>query len=454
MKRYQQVLVLAVTIVLFLGVVPTSFAANATVTVDYRTRKQTVSGFGASITWTANDLSRFSAADQATILNLLYSTSSPSAGISIIRAGSMLCEFNPSPGIYDWNHALIQSEINWMSRVKSTYGINQFMVTTWTPPAYTKDNNSCSGGSVLPARYPDLANTMVLWMQNARTALGQEVNAWSVQNEPATSTSYDSALYTPQQFIDFVNGYLKPAMVNAGLTSKIVLPEPSVYGGASYFDSSWATPLLSNAQMNANLDILATHGYGATSNLADPSQAALLYNKPIWETEISNLNSRYSGSISEALGWADSIYGALNSGNFSAWFWWWSLNYNNSNEGLIQYNNSTFTYQVPKRLYVIGNFARFIRPGAVVLASTSSSANVKVTAVQPVSGTVTVVLTNPSKQAITATVSFSGAASLPVSVTPYRTSSTENQVPLTSLPVNGGSVTITLPAQSVVTLVG
>jgi O-glycosyl hydrolase len=121
---------------------------------------------------------------------------------------------------------------------------------------------------------------------------------------------------------------------------------------------------------------------------------------------------------------------------------------------LIQYNNSTFTYQVPKRLYVIGNFARFIRPGAVVLASTSSSANVKVTAVQPVSGTVTVVLTNPSKQAITATVSFSGAASLPVSVTPYRTSSTENQVPLTSLPVNGGSVTITLPAQSVVTLVG
>ncbi len=430
-------------------------AATANVTVDYSQPKQTLAGFGGSITWTANDLSNFSAADQTAILDDLYNTSMPSAGLSIIRAGSMLCQFEPSAGTYNFNDPLIQSEMNWMNRVKSTYGVNQFMVTTWTPPAFMKSNGSCSnGGSVLTQYYPDLANTMVLWMQDAKAQLGQEVNIWSTQNEPSTSTSYDSASYTPAQFISFVTGYLKPAMVNAGLTSKLMLPEPAVYGGASYFDSNWGDPLLSNAQMDADLDILATHGYGSTSNLADPSQSAIQYNKPIWMTEISTTSGSYSGTITEALNWADSIYGALNTGNFRAWLWWWCMNYNNDNEGLIQYNNTTFTYQVPKRLYVIGNFSRFMRPGSIVLTTSTSNSNLEPTAVQPTSGSVAVVLTNKSKQNITTTVTFKGISTLPSSLTPYRTSSTENQAVLSPVPVSGGTVTITIPAQSVVTLVG
>ncbi len=429
-------------------------AASASISVDYTRPKQTITGFGASITWLASDLNNFSAADQTAILNTLYSTTGPSAGLSIIRAGSMLCEFNPSPGVYNWNHSLIQGEISWMNRVKSTYGINNFMVTTWTPPSWMKDNNSCSnGGSVLPQHYPDLANTMVLWMQNAQTSLGQEVNIWSVQNEPTTSTSYDSASYTPQQFIDFVTGYLKPAMQNAGRTSKIMLPEPAVYGGASYFDSNWTTPLLGNATMNAELDIVATHAYGSTSNLADQSKAVSQYHKPMWMTEVSTTSGTYSGTISEALGWADSIYGALNSGGFNAWLWWWAINYSNDNEGLIQYSNTNWTYQVPKRTYVLGNFSRFIRPGSVVLTSTSNNSNIQVTAVQPVTGSVAVVLTNKSKQSVTATVTLSGLGTSPASVTPYRTSSTENQAVLTAIPVSGGAFTITLPAQSVTTVV-
>src|SRR5437867_10088830 len=184
-------------------------AATATVTVDYNQPKQTIAGFGASITWVASDLTNFSAANQTAILDTLYSTTSPSAGLSIIRAGSMLCEFNPSPGTYNWNAPLIQGEISWMNRVKSTYGVNQYLVTTWTPPSFMKDNNSCSnGGSVLTQYYPDLANTTVLWLQNAQASLGQQVNVWSVQNEPSNSTSYDSANYTPAQFISFVTGYL------------------------------------------------------------------------------------------------------------------------------------------------------------------------------------------------------------------------------------------------------
>lgn len=448
---------LTATALLGLGlaaVAPTAHAATATVTVDYSKPKQTISGFGAAITWLAGDLNNFSAANQTAILDTLYNVNVPSAGLSIIRTGSHLCEFNPSPGTYNWNNSIIQGEMSWINRVKSTYGVNEVLVSTWTPPAWVKDNNSCSnGGSVLPAHYGDLANTMVTWMQDARTTLGQEVDIWSIQNEPNLSTGYDSCLYTPQQFIDFLTGYLKPAMTSAGLSSKIMLPEPSTYGGASYFDSNWTTPILGNATANAAVDIFATHGYGQTSNLADQSKAVSLYHKPMWMTEISNLNNTYSGTISDALSWANSIWGALNSGGLNAYVWWWAINSSNDNEGLVQYNNSTWTYQVPKRCYALGNFARFIRPGSVVLTSTSTSTNVQVTAVQPASGSVAVVLTNKSKQTVTANVSLAGLGTLPTSVQPYRTSSTENQAALSAIAVSNGAFSITLPAQSITTVV-
>ncbi len=342
-----------------------------------------------------------------------------------------------------------------MNRVKSSYGVNQFLVSTWSPPAFMKDNNSCiNGGSVLTQYYPDLANTMVLWMQNAQASLGQQVNVWSVQNEPSNSTSYDSANYTPAQFISFVTGYLKPAMTSAGLTAKIATPEPSVWGGPSYFDPNWGFPILQNQPaMDADVDIMVTHDYGANASLASPSQAALQYNKPMWQTEVYK-GKTYNGSISDALSWADSIHGALSTGNFSAWFYWWSMDPYNDNQALIAYNNSTWTYQIPKRVYAIGNFSRFMRPGSTVLTTTSSNSNLEATAVSPTSGKVALVLTNTSTRSITVTVSLANLANPPASVTPYRTFSTENQAVLSSISVAGGSFTITIPGSSIVTVVG
>ncbi|PYV67309.1 MAG: hypothetical protein DMG96_39725 [Acidobacteria bacterium] len=61
---------------------------------------------------------------------------------------------------------------------------------------------------------------------------------------------------------------------------------------------------------------------------------------------------------------------------------------------------------------------------------------------------------NQSKSSITVTVNLSNLANPLSSVTPYRTSSTENQAPLSTIPVNGGSLTIRLPASSIVTLIG
>src|SRR5258708_27829468 len=173
----------------------------------------------------------------------------------------------------------------------------------------------------------------------------------------------------------------------------------------------------------------------------------------MWEKEVYK-GKTYNGSITDALSWADSIHGALATGNFSAWFYWWSMDPYNDNQALIDYNNSTWTFQIPKRVYAMGNFSRFMRPGSVVLTTSSTSSNIEATAVSPTSGKVALVLTNTSSRSITVTVSLANLSSPPASVTPYRTSSTENQAVLSPISLTGGSFTITIPGSSIVTLVG
>jgi glucuronoarabinoxylan endo-1,4-beta-xylanase len=198
-----------------------AFAAGATVAVDYSKPKQTLSGFGAAVTWVANDLQFFSPASQTAILDALYNTNMPSAGLSWVRVGTMLCQFNPSSGTYNFNDPLIQSEVSWVNRVKSTYGVNNVLASTWTPPAWMKSNGSCSnGGSLLPQYYPDFSNTVVSWLQDWKAAVGTEVAVESLQNEPTNNTSYDSCIYTTDQINTVSSGYLVPAMRSAGLTSK------------------------------------------------------------------------------------------------------------------------------------------------------------------------------------------------------------------------------------------
>jgi O-glycosyl hydrolase len=104
-------------------------------------------------------------------------------------------------------------------------------------------------------------------------------------------------------------------------------------------------------------------------------------------------------------------------------------------------------------VYAIGQFSRFIRPGAALLTATSTSSTLEATAAHNTSGTMALVLSNTSTSAATVTVTLANT-SPPASVTPFRTSSTENQVQLSPISVTGGTFTITVPASSVVTVIG
>jgi glucuronoarabinoxylan endo-1,4-beta-xylanase len=283
--------------------------------------------------------------------------------------------------------------------------------------------------------------------------MGVDVAVMSVQNEPDLAPSYDSAEYTVQELTDFTVNHLRPAVQSAGLPTAIMAPEGSVYGGGAFFDSHWGFPLLDNPAMRSAIDIVGTHGYGV-SDLGDPSRAVLQYGKRIWQSEDMDSRGRWNGSITDGLSWATEISKALSSGNFSAWLYWWATGIYNNNGALIFVDLTAQSYQIPKRIYTIGNFSRFIRPGSVVVGATSSDSALRVNAVRSATGGAVIVLLNSTKSAKTANVSLQNLGTVPSSVTPYRTSASENQVQLAAIAVSGGSIPVTIPAQSIVTLVG
>ena len=89
MKETKAILRIVLSLLVVACVHPRAEAASATVNVDYSKPKQTIEGFGAGIPWVAGNINNFSAVDQTTILDALYSTTKPSAALSWERTELM-----------------------------------------------------------------------------------------------------------------------------------------------------------------------------------------------------------------------------------------------------------------------------------------------------------------------------------------------------------------------------
>ena len=106
------------------------------------------------------------------------------------------------------------------------------------------------------------------------------------------------------------------------------------------------------------------------------------------------------------------------------------------------------------RLWAFANYSRYVRPGAVRIAATSSSSAVDLTAFKNTDGSVAIVALNTAASAdpITYTLSGTGTAN-GATVTPYLTNSSSDVAAQATTSVSGGSFSATIPARSLVTYV-
>src|SRR4029079_3094673 len=103
-----------------------------------------------------------------------------------------------------------------------------------------------------------------------------------------------------------------------------------------------------------------------------------------------------SSDIANGVVVAEWIHSAIVVGEASAWLYWW-YQASGDNEGLIISPSS-----LTKRAYTLGNYAKFVRPGYVMVDVTgNSNTNLLLSAFKATDGTVVVAAVNKRSCAVT-----------------------------------------------------
>jgi glucuronoarabinoxylan endo-1,4-beta-xylanase len=386
---------------------------SSDIVVNLSSAQQTISGFGASTAW-ASGFNNPADADT------LWSTTT-GAGLSLHRVH------------IDYTDGTT-SELS-IAQAAVAHGVTVW-ATPWTPPVADKSNDSDIEGTLTNGQ------AFATYLANFVTTMkgqGVPIYAISAQNEPDATVTYESCSYSGATLASFIGTYMGPALMGTGV--KVIAPETQNWDGFATYEPA----LVSNTTAFSYTSIVATHEYGGNPT-AYPNIAQA--GKEFWETEWYDPAATADPGMVSALTVATEIHNALTVANMNAWHYWWV--YSSGNGGLWDSTNLVWT----KRLWIMGNFSRFVRPGYERVGTTGTGpSGVLLTAyTNAADGTVAIVAINNNASATSLSVFVSGAA--PCSFTPWVTSATASLVSGTAVPVASSRFTVSLAAQSVTTFVG
>lgn len=365
-------------------------ALKASATIDANSVQQTVQGFGgASIITWIGDLT----SDQRT---KAFSTSS-GIGLSILR---VMVPDNSS------NFAREKATID----AAKSFGA-KVVATAWNAPASMMTNLKLNTSSY--AAY-------AAHLKSYNTAVGG-VTAISPWNEPNYSGSGWMGA-TATEVANFVASY------GTQCGAPIMAPEPF------NMDQTFINTYLSNASAKANTSFVCGHIYGKTPyNLGN-------IGKSVWMTEHYTSSTVSGNDWTNAMNAAKEIHDCMNAG-WAAYVYW----YIRRSYGPIDESSN-----ITKLGYVMAQFSRYVRPGYSKISCTANPATgIYATAYKSGSKLVIVAINQNSAdtyQTFTwSNISVSG-------FTRYRTTSSSN-LAADSPSMSGSSIGITLPANSITTLV-
>ena len=415
------------------------------VTIDWSNVRQTIDGFGGaavdSVAGLPSNLAEF------------FFSPSTGIGLSIVRVQvipdqttcTALCNdgsyLSPCGCVSSSGPTILTGELQ-VAQQAQALGVKTFFASSWSPPGSMKSNGSWfAGGSFIgnSSNYSSLASLFAQYV-TLLASNGIPLYAFSAQNEPDISQTYQSCTWTAQQFHDFVP-YLYNAFQTANVgTTKIMIPEESNW------DFSDASMAMGDSTVAPDVSILAGHGYGVSSPSAPNS-----YGLHVWMTEVANQGSTYDGSMTDALTAAHTIHNYLANANVNAWIWWFLSDLPKNGGGT---DNSALTDNngnLPLRAYVTGNWSKFVRPGWHRVGVTNNG-SLLVTAFESADNSDSAIVVVNSGPQVSNQV-FDVGTQMASSVVPWITSSTLSLAQQTPATITDGSLTYTIPANSVVTFV-
>jgi glucuronoarabinoxylan endo-1,4-beta-xylanase len=422
--------------------VPPPPPTNGQCTVDWSNVFQRIDGFGASSAWDGSWTT--------TQADMLFSTNT-GCGLSLLRnhiayAGSTSPSVTPTTA---------ETSIMQMAQARGA----RVWSTPWTPAVGFKSTNdiydslpitnAVNGGTYLGsgnnATNQAYASQLANYVSYMKSSYGVNIYALSIQNEPdASVNTYEACQWTGQQIHDFATN-LSSALAAKGFGStKIILPESENWTDPH----NLMGPTLNDPNAAADVSIIADHNYVANNGVGDQTTPAAINTagKALWETEVALLSGSDS-SINNALYWAGRIHLFMTAAQANAWHYWWLVA--SGNQGLMDTSGNP-----AKRMYALGQFARFVRPNYYRIGVGSSTGPAQVSAYKDTnSPSFAIVAINSSSMIVTQAFYLANVTGV-ASVTPWITSATMSLAVQTPVTVTGSSFTYALPAMSIVTFVG
>ena len=446
-----------------------SFTQAQTATINWGTTYQTIDGWGAQSWLSANSLTSAQAQ--------MFFSPTNGIGLAIARTANQGC---PETGSCNVSTANVPDLVTLQEAVANGAEI----MVDINPPGnlqYAGDFDDgtadpSTGNCIDSSNWSAFATFTVQWIQML-SANGVPVSVLSVANEPDLDEELwmlGHCRWSASGFDQYIGRTLGPAMAAAGLSNvKIAMPQASSF---DYAMQPLADTCLEDSTCAQYVSIVTGHGYdgralayyqtGYCCSTAEAYPLGIAGGRHLWETEVNGgftYNSTaglwaWDPSMTDGLVVAQMINDYLVNANVSGWNWWELVGVPSSNGVPGPFNDALTENDITttsKRMYVMGQWSKFVRPGWVMIGATNNpTSGVSVTAFKDPSGTgnFAIIATNQNTSNTNMTFNFGGVTVN--SATPWVTSASLNLVEQTGVQVTNNTFNIALPAQSVTTFVG
>lgn len=404
----------------------TSFTAGAAggnlpaILIDDTQAYQTIAGFGAAFTDSACYLLNEVATPAArVVVNDLFSRAGNGIGLNFMRNPIGASDIARSEYSFDDNggqpdpqlthFSIAHDEADILPLVLEARRLDpslQLMANPWSPPGWMKTSGAMIGGSLLPAMDAPFASYLVRYLE-AYAAAGAPVQFLSLQNEPLyVPTNYPGMSIDAATQAQLLANNVLPALAAAQLPTRVLVYDHN-WDQPGYPETVFSTPALATSPQIAGI---AWHGYGGT-----PGAMTLLHHQ---FPAMGNYETEHSGGLwnsDQAQADFPEIIQVLR--NWGQAYVKWSLALD-ENDGphdggcgdctpLVTVNSQTGAVTRDIEFYTLGQFSRFILPGATRVYSSNAPGLVSAAFLNP-DATRALIVYNTTAAAITFQTQWDG----------------------------------------------
>lgn len=425
------------------------------VTIDLNTTHQTIRGFGGMHhrQWQGYDLN-------ATDRDLAFGNGPGQIGLTVLRIPVYTAQSDWSRELALAKDVIARGGLVYASSWVAPNGIsNTYTFQRW--------GNTVNSFKIPAANYTAYVNHLNGFAKHMKDN-GAPLYAIGFQNEPDWAEGWTH--WTADEIYNFTKSHAAQLRLHG---AKVISAESFNYS-KSYYDK-----ILNDAAALANIDIIGAHFYGSDASTANTFFQYSLADqkasgKERWMTEHyteskgnanmwkgyiitgdQDVTPKYDSVRALDVGYE--VHRAMVEGNFSHYTWW----YIRRNYGLIMHDATANVKPAPvaadagkvsKRGYIMAQFAKFVRPGAVRVDATKNPATQLFVSAYKKKDSVVVVVVNRSQQR---TINFSVTGGAGIRTwNKYTTSATKNVQGDGTVTASNGSFSTSFDQESITTLVG